>query len=160
MKISLTPENKTLAAFSYSSLTDIVLLLLIFFLLTSSFIVNEGIKVILPQAVNAQTTEQKQITVNLLEDGRTFLNGEEVQLPDFQLKLKDLLTDPEKQVIVLASDKTVPLERAVYVLDQAKGIGATRFLISTAQPQPGEQPAPQSQENKQQEMQQQGTQQK
>ena len=133
MKISLTPENKTLAVFSYSSLTDIVLLLLVFFLLTSSFIVNEGLKVILPDAVHSQTVEEKQIIVNLLEDGRTFLNGDEVQLEELQLKLKDLLTKPEEQVIVLASDKTVPLDRAVYVLDQAKGIGAQRFLISTQQ---------------------------
>lgn len=133
MKISLTPQNKTLSVFSYSSLTDIVLLLLVFFLLTSSFIVNEGLKVILPEALNAQTVEEKQIIVNLLEDGRTFLNGEEVLLEDLQLKLKDLVTEPEKQVVVLSSDKTVPLDRAVFVLDQAKGIGATRFLISTTQ---------------------------
>jgi biopolymer transport protein ExbD len=133
MKISITPQNKTLSSFSYSSLTDIVLLLLVFFLLTSSFIVNEGLKVILPEAVNAQTVEEKQIIVNLLEDGRTFLNGDEIAIEDLQLLLKDLLIDPETQVVVLASDKAVPLDRAVFVLDQAKGIGALRFLISTTQ---------------------------
>ncbi len=133
MKITLSSQNKTLTAFSYSSLTDIVLLLLVFFLLTSSFIVNEGIKVILPEAANSQTVEEKQIVINLLEDGRTYLNGEEIPLEELQFRIKTLLTEPEKQVIVLSSDKTVPLDRAVYVLDQAKGVGGTRFLISTTQ---------------------------
>jgi biopolymer transport protein ExbD len=131
MKIQLTQDNKPLTIFSYSSLTDIVLLLLIFFLLTSSFIITEGIKVTLPEARNTTASEQEQIIVALLNDGRLFLNNEEIAAQDFRAALQEKLKDPEKQVIVLSSDRDVPLDRAVFVMDEAKGIGATRFFIST-----------------------------
>jgi biopolymer transport protein ExbD len=131
MKIQLTQDNKPLTIFSYSSLTDIVLLLLIFFLLTSSFIITEGIKVTLPEARNTTASEQEQIIVALLNDGRLFLNNEEIAAQDFRQALQEKLKDPEKQVIVLSSDRDGPLDRAVFVMDEAKGIGATRFFIST-----------------------------
>ncbi|MCZ7555336.1 MAG: biopolymer transporter ExbD [Bacteroidia bacterium] len=131
MKIELSTANKPLSVFSYSSLTDIVLLLLIFFLLTSSFIITEGIKVTLPQARNTTASEQQQVVVTLLNDGRMFLNNEEVARDAFSEALRAAITDPEQQVIVLSSDRDVPLERAVFVMDEAKGAGATRFFVST-----------------------------
>jgi len=131
MKIQLTQSNKVLSVFSYSSLTDIVLLLLIFFLLTSSFIVSEGIKVQLPKAVNTNTTEQQQIRVSLTNDGGIFINNKKTSPGDVRTALNRLITDPDKQVILLSSDKNVPLERAVFIMDEAKGVGAMRFFIST-----------------------------
>ncbi len=131
MKIELTTTNKPLSVFSYSSLTDIVLLLLIFFLLTSSFIITEGIKVTLPQARNTTALEQEQIVVSLLNDGRMFINNAEVRREDFAAALRSVLTAPDKQVVMLSSDHDVPLEQAVFVMDEAKGLGATRFFVST-----------------------------
>ena len=131
MKIELTTTNKPLSVFSYSSLTDIVLLLLIFFLLTSSFIITEGIKVTLPQARNTTALEQEQIVVSLLNDGRMFINNAEVRREDFAAALRSVLTAPDKQVVMLSSDHDVPLEQAVVVMDEAKGLGATRFFVST-----------------------------
>lgn len=133
MKIQLTQDNKPLSIFSYSSLTDIVLLLLIFFLLTSSFIVTEGLKVTLPEAENAATAEEEQLVIALLNDGRIFLNNVETPAAQFRAALQEKLVDPATQVIVLSSDADVPLQRAVFVMDEAKGLGATRFFISTAQ---------------------------
>lgn len=135
MKIQLSQDNKPLTIFSYSSLTDIVLLLLVFFLLTSSFIITEGIQVTLPEAKNTTASEQEQIIVALLNDGRMFLNNEEINPADFRTELEKRLTEPEKQVVILSSDRDVPLERAVFVMDEAKGIGASRFFISTKMPE-------------------------
>ena len=135
MKIQLDQDNKPLTIFSYSSLTDIVLLLLVFFLLTSSFIITEGIQVTLPEAKNTTASEQEQIIVALLNDGRMFLNNEEINPADFRTALEERLTEPEKQVVILSSDRDVPLERAVFVMDEAKGIGASRFFISTKMPE-------------------------
>lgn len=132
MKIQLTQDNKPLTIFSYSSLTDIVLLLLIFFLLTSSFIVTEGLNVTLPEAENTATTEEEQLVIALLNDGRIFLNNVEIPPEQFRAALQEKLVAPTNQVIVLSSDADVPLQRAVFVMDEAKGLGATRFFISTA----------------------------
>ncbi|MDX9758288.1 MAG: biopolymer transporter ExbD [Bacteroidota bacterium] len=133
MKIQLTQANKPLSIFSYSSLTDIVLLLLIFFLLTSSFIVTEGLNVTLPEAEHTATVEDEQLVIALLNDGRIFLNNVEIPLDQFRAALQEKLVAPTSQVIVLSSDADVPLQRAVFVMDEAKGLGATRFFISTAQ---------------------------
>ena len=131
MKIELTHTHEPLAHFSHSSLTDIVLLLLIFFLITSSFIIQEGLQVTLPEAENTNVAEQKQIVISLFNDGRIFVNNEEVLPETLSEKIRESITDPEQQVIVLSSDYDVPLDRAVFVMDEAKGVGATRFFIST-----------------------------
>lgn len=135
MKIRLAQSHQTLSMFSYSSLTDIVLLLLIFFLLTSSFIVSEGLKVSLPEAVNTDVSEQKHITIALTEEGHIYINNEIVPADHVSETLASIVEDPENQVLVLRSDKTVPIDRVVFVMDAAKGVGATRFFISTNEPE-------------------------
>ena len=62
-------ENKLLTAFNFSSLTDIVFLLLIFFLLSSTFIVQPGIKVKLPKSETTEITSDKNITISIARDG-------------------------------------------------------------------------------------------
>src|SRR6056297_2108610 len=64
-----------LTLFSQSSLTDIVLLLLIFFLLTSSFVTNFGIKVDIPKAETGAQTENQFITVAITKDGEYYVDG-------------------------------------------------------------------------------------
>ena len=61
--MKIRAENKVLDTFSFSSLTDIVLLLLIFFLLSSTFIIQPGIKVKLPVSDTAESTNEKSITI-------------------------------------------------------------------------------------------------
>lgn len=131
MKLSLGTSLKPLTVFSYSSLTDIVLLLLIFFLLTSSFIATEGLKVNLPQAEHGTPAERSTINVTLTAEGEIMINDATVAEDAVASTLAGLVTDPATQTVVLSSDRTVPLERAVMVMDAAKGAGATRFFIST-----------------------------
>ncbi|MBL0175245.1 MAG: biopolymer transporter ExbD [Ignavibacteria bacterium] len=131
MRIRLTPSHQLLSAFSYSSLTDIVLLLLIFFLLTSSFIATKGLTVTLPSAENVKSTDQQQVRVTLHRDGRMEINDAATTPATLRADLHRAVTDSSRQVIVLSSDKDVPFERAVLVMDEARAIGATRFFIST-----------------------------
>ncbi|MDH7514734.1 MAG: biopolymer transporter ExbD [Bacteroidota bacterium] len=134
MKIRLTQTHKPLSVFSYSSLTDIVLLLLIFFLLTSSFIATEGLPVVLPKAEHAQSSDRRDVTVTLYRDGRMYVN--ETPATDSSLRdvLANALTEPSGQTIILSSDKEVPVARAVRVMDVSRGLGAYRFFISTSPP--------------------------
>ncbi len=131
MKLSLGTSLKPLTVFSYSSLTDIVLLLLIFFLLTSSFIATEGLKVNLPEAMHGTPAERSTIRVVLTSEGEILINDAPVAADAVAATIKTLVTDPAAQTVVLSSDRDVPLERAVLVMDAAKGAGATRFFIST-----------------------------
>lgn len=132
MKFSTT--NRPLSVFSYSSLTDIVFLLLIFFLLSSSFVLQTGIKVQLPKSATAEQQTQTQIIITVTTDGRIYLNTEQLAVEALGARLAPLVSrDPEKLVIIKA-DQSVSLQSAVQVMDIAKGVGAQRLLIAT---QPG-----------------------
>ena len=128
----LTQENKMLTNFSVSSLTDIVMLLLIFFLLSSSFVTQPGIKVQLPKAETGETPESKNIAVTLTEKGQLFLNSEQVSLESIGQKLESLLRTDRERIVVIRADKNVTLQRTVQVIDVAKAVGASRFMIATS----------------------------
>ncbi|MDH3252814.1 MAG: biopolymer transporter ExbD, partial [Ignavibacteria bacterium] len=73
-------ENQLLSTFSFSSLTDIVMLLLIFFLISSSFVIQPGIKVVLPRAETGENESNRGITISMTEKGQIFVNAEQVAL--------------------------------------------------------------------------------
>src|SRR5690625_7153713 len=78
MDFSSDNKRKPLSMFSQSSLTDIIFLLLIFFLLTSSFVTDHGIMVNIPQAQSSVTMEQNQVSVSITPEGSFFVGGEKV----------------------------------------------------------------------------------
>ncbi len=124
-------QRKVLSAFNFVSLADIVLLLVIFFLLSSTFIVQPGIKVKLPRAKTTEAESEPHIVVTLTRDGPVYLGEESVEWEELAPKIYQRLLDDPHQLIVLRADREVPLERAVDVLDMAKGAGGERFLIAT-----------------------------
>ncbi len=126
-------EQKLLSVFAYSSLTDIVFLLIIFFLLTSSFVIQPGIKVLLPQSEQAEQEPQGRITISITEKGSIYLNEELVSIETLGGKLAMLLPPGKEDVVVINADKNVSLQSAVQLMDIAKGVGATRLLIATQQ---------------------------
>jgi biopolymer transport protein ExbD len=124
-------ESKLLDIFNFSSLTDIVLQLLIFFLLSSSFVMQTGIKVQLPKAEVGEAQSAKNIVVTLTESGNLYLNGEQVLISSLGAKLSSLLGKEQDQVVIIRADRTVSLQRTVEVIDVAKAVGAAKFMIAT-----------------------------
>lgn len=119
--------------FSVSSLTDVVFLLLIFFLLSSSFIVYPGIRVHLPNAEQTTPQSEKQIVLTITENGLYYINSQRVLLEELGEKLSEKLGSEKDKLIVINADKSISLQRAIEVMDVAKNIGASRFLIATVQ---------------------------
>jgi biopolymer transport protein ExbD len=126
-------ERKYLATFSFSSLTDIVLLLLVFFLLSSSFIIQPGIKVLLPKTRTAESHSEKSIYVTITKRGTVYLNDNQLSIGQLGAELRRFLISGEKQVVVIMADKELNLDMAVRVMDICKAAGAERFLIATQQ---------------------------
>lgn len=124
-------ESKLLEIFSFSSLTDVVLLLMIFFLLSSSFVVSTGIKVQLPRAETGEPQSAKNIILTLTDEGDLFLNGEMLTLRTLGAKLSTLLGKQQDQVVIIRADRTVSLQRTVEVIDVARAVGAAKFMIAT-----------------------------
>ena len=129
--MKIKAENKVLDTFSFSSLTDIVLLLLIFFLLSSTFIIQPGIKVKLPVSDTAESTNEKSITITLTKKGLIYLNNNQVSITDLPAKWNQLMTINPEQAIIIRADKGVTIEQTVAILDIGKKLGATNFNIAT-----------------------------
>lgn len=114
-----------------TSLIDIVFLLLIYFLLTTNFMVEEGIKIKLPQAKAAAPQTEEVITVYVDQQGRTFLGSQEVSLARLFDGLKELIGGKENKLVVIRADRAVILNKAVKVMDIAKAAGAGRLCLAT-----------------------------
>jgi len=124
-------EGGIVAEINITPLTDVFLVLLIIFMVTSSVIANTGKKVDLPEAQQTSETPNKAVNVTLTADGQVQLNGETIRLEDLRGELEAALKQAENKMVILRGDKQVILERAVYVLDQAQLAGAQGFAIAT-----------------------------
>jgi biopolymer transport protein ExbD len=123
-------QHKPLSAFNFSSLTDIVILLLIFFLLTSQFVVQTGVKVKLPGAKNNEQTSATNLTITLTDKGKIYLNTEEVTFLNLSAKLAQVPQSLQNNLVIRA-DQSVKIDAVIKVIDIAKGIGVDKFTIQT-----------------------------
>ena len=114
-----------------TSLIDIVFLLLIYFLLTTNFMVDEGIKIKLPQARAAAPQTEEVITVYVDQQGRAFLGTEEVSIARLFDRLKEKIGSCENKLVVIRADRAVILNKAVKVMDIAKAAGAGKLCLAT-----------------------------
>ncbi len=117
--------------FQTVSLTDIVLLLLIFFLLTSSFVVQPGIKVKLPKAASGAQDDADKIYITVTQRERIYLNQEQVTRQQLATKLRQILSKTPDKLVVIRADKDISLEATIRMIDTAKLAGAERFMIAT-----------------------------
>lgn len=130
-------KRTKITTFSPISLTDIVLLLLIFFLLSSSFLVQPGIKVSLPKALTGQVETKDRIYLTITKKQTIYLNSQLVLRSELAEKLSGLLKVSPEKLVVIQADKDLTLEQAIEIIDLAKMAGAQKFLIAT---QPGANP--------------------
>lgn len=114
-----------------TSLIDIVFMLLIYFLLTTNFMVDEGIKIKLPQAQAAAPQTQQEITIYVDKDGRAFLMNKETPLNILFSEIKKMIGNDKDRLVVIKADRSVILNKAVKVMDLAKAAGAGRLCLAT-----------------------------
>jgi biopolymer transport protein ExbD len=112
-------------------LIDIVFQLLIFFMLTSSFIMQPGIKVNLPKAVTSEVVKQENLEILISSESVTYIDGKIVNTQE----LKGLLKQAAKrnQTILIKADKRAPLGRVVEIWDMARDTGLSQINIATNQ---------------------------
>jgi len=114
-----------------TSLIDIVFLLLIYFLLTTNFMVDEGIKIKLPHASATSPQTEKEITIVVDKKGKAFVENREIPLNELFTVLKTRLQGREDSLVVIKADRSVVLNKAVRVMDVAKAAGAGRLALAT-----------------------------
>lgn len=129
MKFDTT--RKRLTTFTLIGLTDIVLLLLIYFLLASSFVVQPGIKVTLPRAVSGLQEDADRIHLTVTREEQIFLDGQLIAAAQLHDRLRPLLRERPDKTVVIRADKDLTLEATIKVIDIAKLAGAEKFMIAT-----------------------------
>ena len=112
-------SNKITPNFNMSSMTDVVFLLLIFFMIASTLAKNlNTIDVKLPQAIG-KSENRDNVSVSIDNKNRFYLDGEFVGKNDIRDKLIKKISKSNKRVIILRSDNKVPISEIVYLMDIA-----------------------------------------
>jgi biopolymer transport protein ExbD len=122
--MALKRRNKVNAAFSMSSMTDIVFLLLIFFMVTSTLIAPNALKLLLPQS-NNQTTAKSRTTISITSNRQYYVNDDgdlkRVAFNEIEPFLQNKFGVGNEEIyITLHADKTVPWEEVVKIMNIAK----------------------------------------
>lgn len=126
--MNLKSRHKVEAAFSMSSMTDIIFLLLIFFMLTASFVTPSGLPVNLPTSKSTTIVMQK-VSVTVTSDLKYFVNNRRVPKNSLEQELRKELKGREG-VVSLHIDKSVPSEHLVYVGGVATSLDAKVSVVA------------------------------
>ncbi|MFL2572830.1 MAG: ExbD/TolR family protein [Flavobacteriales bacterium] len=116
--MALKSRNKVSPNFNMSSMTDIVFLLLIFFMLTSTLVSPNALKLLLPNS-KAKTLEKQTISISINKELDFYINENQVIESNLENELKSILANQEEPAIILHADKTVDIEHVVKVMDIA-----------------------------------------
>jgi len=112
-------------------LIDIVFQLLIFFMLTSSFIIQPGIKINLPKAVTSEVVKYDNIELVVSSESVIYLNGKVINMRELKALFKQVAK--RNQTILIKADKRASLGRIVEIWDLARDMGISQINIATNQ---------------------------
>ncbi len=113
--MNLKGRNKVSPEFNMSSMTDIVFLLLIFFMLSSPVVTPEALDLILPNA-KGKTTNQPTVSVSIDKNQHIYINNQRIEADQLELELQKKLENSENPTVILRSAKSVPIQEAVDVM--------------------------------------------
>lgn len=117
--MALKRRNKVDSGFSMSSMTDIVFLLLIFFMITSTLVTPVAIRnMVLPKSDN-QTSAKPNTTVSITPDLKYYIEDTEVAFDDIEPRLREMLSIDPETYIALHTDESVPFSEVGKILDIA-----------------------------------------
>ncbi|MFA4991829.1 MAG: biopolymer transporter ExbD [Candidatus Omnitrophota bacterium] len=111
-------------------LIDCVFLLMIFFLLTSNFIFQPGIKINLPKAVTSEVVQENTIVITMTSDNRYYLNEAPITMAELKNKLERVSSN---KPILIKADRDVALGKVVSLWDFCRDVGVKQINIATNQ---------------------------
>ena len=124
-------RKNTSQGIDISPLIDMVFILLIFFMVSTTFTKDMKIDIDRPGASSASVASTKAMRLYIDKSGETFLNGEPVRLWVIQSRLRDLLKGSTNKSVLIVTDEIVPSNRLVEVIDQARLAGAQDVGVAT-----------------------------
>lgn len=110
---------------------DVLFLLLIFFMVTSTFVEQPNVKLDLPKTKYSKTSEIDKLQLIITRYGKIFLQDEVIALSELEEVLRGIIPQLEKKTLVLKADKDVPYGTIIKIMDAAKGAGMEKIVAPT-----------------------------
>ncbi|MGL5721489.1 MAG: ExbD/TolR family protein [Brevinema sp.] len=125
------PTERIQAYISMTPMIDVVFLLLIFFMVTSTYIQTSSLNVDLPKAQTSDTSDQQNNTLVIYQNGSIEWNGSSVQWDELALLFRNLKAENPNASIVIQGDQDVPYQSVVQAMDAARVSGIERLSLAT-----------------------------
>ena len=124
-------SKKRKVTINITSLIDVLFLLLIFFMISSTFVEQPGMKLELPESKTSSVERISELVLKINADGTFVLNDKPVQLDSLEIEFKKLLPFLEEKTLILKADKSIPHGIVVKTMDSAKLSGIEKLVIAT-----------------------------
>lgn len=137
MKISDTDDEALVAEINITPLTDIFLVLLIIFMISSSAMLEGGLNVKLPTAKSTsltKTTQGKPTYVSISKEGQILVNEKASNEAELAQALKEAMEHSPDKTVLIRGDESIVLGKAVKIMDAARAAGAEKIAIATQAP--------------------------
>lgn len=115
-------------------LIDMIFILLIFFLVTASFVKESGVEVNRPEAASAEMKEATGLIIGVTEEGEVFINREQVELRRVRGLVEIFLAENSDGGVIIDADGDCITSRLIAVLDQCRMAGADNIAVSAVKP--------------------------
>jgi biopolymer transport protein ExbD len=129
--VRLRRKEQTVNNIDVSPLIDMVFILLIFFMVTTTFVKDMKLDLDRPTAASASLLDEKVIRVYIDNNREVFIDNQPIKVWAIQSKLRDLLRSSTSKAVLVVSDTDIPVESLIDVIDECKLSGAKDVAVST-----------------------------
>ena len=129
-------DDHIIGEINLTPLVDIMLVLLIIFMVTSSVSLESGLDIDLPKTGGKTASKEGHgVIISLNAKGQIFVQGKQVSLEALEEEVRKALQDEATEMVILEGDRQSTLEKAIQVMDLAKRAGAKKFAIAAQETQ-------------------------
>jgi len=125
------PRRSAASLIDAAPMTDMVFQVLLFFIISSSFVVEPGIKISLPESKTAELQADKRMMITVDKDQKVFIDERQIPVEDLERQLKLRLPQYADRTVIIRADRSVPHGLVVRIMDAAKLAGAAKLAIAT-----------------------------
>jgi len=129
--VQFKSKSKKRVLINITSLIDVLFLLLIFFMVSSTFLEQPGMKLELPEAKSSEVTRVEKLILYISPHGELLFNDKPVPIDSLQQVLVSAIPSAEEKTLTLKADKTVQVGTVVKVMDIAKRAGLKKLVVGT-----------------------------
>ena len=125
------PKEQNVDSIDVSPLIDMVFILLIFFMVTTTFVKDMKLDINRPSAASASLSNEKVIRVYIDNSREIYIDNQAVKIWALQSKLRDMLRSSIDKAVLVVTDTEIPVDSLINVIDECKQSGASDVAVST-----------------------------